>query len=312
MGRIATATGLAGIKALFDGRYQPLVGADGLLAIPAVAEIAMLAPSNVQQEAYAALSAAPGLATWDGELVIAALMAGKLDLIAQTRSAALGIPKDDFDDDRIGLHRARVDDLAVKATWDPMRLVAQTLEANKVAYDGLALFHDTRTMGDSGTIDNNLVPAMAGTAPTVVEYETAVKAAIDALRSYRDEAGDKIAIGAEFATLNPMALSWQAKACAENETLGPAGSLKVNEVRGTFTAGTNPFLTSDVTMYTWIRNRSTKPLIVQEREPLTTELLGEGTDEWVKRDRAIFKVRARRAMAAGHPAYIVKSLFTHA
>jgi phage major head subunit gpT-like protein len=312
MPQIPVATGLAGVQALWVEKYQPLVGADGLLAIPNVADLAMLVPSNVTQEVYAALSAAPGLSEHEGELIIASLVAGKLELVVKDYDAALGIPRNDFDDDRIGLHRARVIDMSAKATWHPTKLIAQTLEANPKAFDGTALFADSRTKSVLADIDNSLAPAMVSdTVPTDIEMETAVKAAISALRSFTDDQGDPIALGAEFGVLVPTALAWQALACANDQTIGPAGSLKVNSVRGQFTPGVNPFLTSDLTMYTYIRNRATKPLFIQERQAVQIETLGEGSDEWVKNKRAVFKASARRACAVAHPVFIVKSLFTH-
>jgi phage major head subunit gpT-like protein len=309
---IPVATGLAGVKALWDEQYKPLVGADGLLAIPSVAEIAMLVPSTVTQEVYAALSAAPGLSEHEGELIIAALLAGKLELVVKDYDAALGVPKNDFQDDRLGLHRSRVMDMSAKATWHPTKLVGQTLEANPKAFDGTALFATSRTKSVIADTDNLLAPTMAGTVPTDIEVETAIKAAISALRSFTDDQDDPIALGAEFGVLAPTALSWQVLACANDQTIGPAGSLKVNSVRGQFTPGVNPFLTSAVAFYTYIKNRATKPLFIQERQPVQTESLGEGSDEWVKRSRAVFKASARRACAAAHPAYIVKSVIVHA
>ena len=311
MPQVPVATGLAGVQALWVEKYQPLVGQDGLLAIPSVAEVAMLVPSTVSEEVYAALSAAPGLSEHEGELIIAALVAGKLQLVNKDYDAALGIPKNDFNDDRLGLHRARVIDMSAKATWHPTKLIAETLEANPKAFDGTALFAGSRTKSVLSDIDNDLAPAMAATAPTDIEMETAIKEAISALRSFADDQGDPIALGAEFGVLVPTALSWQARACENDATIGPVAGLKVNTVRGQFTSGMNPFFTSAVVMYTYIRNRATKPLFIQERQALQTETLGEGSDEWVKKNRAVFKASARRACAAAHPAFIVKSTFTH-
>jgi len=310
MARIPTATGLAGIKALWDSTVRPLVGPDGAIAIPEIAELALLVPSTVAQEAYTALSPAPGLALSIGDLVISALAAGKLELVALLYEAAIGIPREDFEDDRIGLHRSRVTDMAVKATWHPHELIASTLEANPLALDGTALFADARTDSIIGSFDNSLAPTMAGTAPTVAEFETAVKEAILALLTFEDPKGKKITLGGEFGVLVPPALKWQARACAEDDLIGAAGSTKTNEVKGQFVPRSNPFLSSAVTMYTYVKSTGAKPLVLQERETLTTESLGEGTDTWTKQKQAVFAARARRACAAGHPGLIVKSVFT--
>jgi len=310
MARIPTATGLAGIKALWESTVRPLVGPDGAIAIPEIGEVALLVPSQVAQEAYTSLSPAPGLALSIGDLVISALAAGKLELIANLYQAGIGIPRDDFDDDRIGLHRSRVQDMATKATWHPHELIAATLEANPAAFDGTALFADARTGSIVGSFDNNLAPTMAGAAPTVAEFETAVKAAILALLGFTDAKSKKITLAAEFGILIPPALKWQARACAGDDLIGAAGSTKTNEVKDQFVPRSNPFLTSDVTMYTYVKNGGAKPLLLQERETLTTEELGEGSDEWVKHNQAVFAAKARRACAAGHPGLIVKSVFT--
>ena len=312
MPKIPTATGLAGIQALWNSTVRPLVGPDGAIAIPEIGEIALLVPSAVAQEAYTALSPAPGLALSIGDLVISALAAGKLDLVALLFESAIGIPREDFSDDRIGLHRSRIVDMAVKASWHPHQLLAATLAANPLAFDGTALFADSRTGSIVGSFDNNLTPAMAAsTAPTVAEMETAIKDAIQALLGFTDAKGSPITLGGEFGILLPSALKWQARACAEDDLLGAAGSTKTNETKGQFVPRSNPFLASAVTMYTYVKSAGAKPLILQERETLTTETLGEGSDTWTKQKQAVFAARARRACAAGHPGMIVRSVFTY-
>jgi phage major head subunit gpT-like protein len=311
MPRIPTATGLAGIKALWDSTVRPLVGADGAIAIADLAEILLLIPSTVSQELTAALSPAPGLKETIGDLVIKALAAGKLELVAKLYEAALGIPRDDFADDRIGLHNARIRDMAVKASWHPHQLLAETLEANPTAVDGTALFADSRADSIVGTFDNNLAPSMADAGgPTVVEFQTGMKVAISAMKGFTDAEGDRINVFPQFGLIVPPALEWQARACAEDQYLSVT-TLVTNEVKGTFTPRVLPFLSSTVISYLYVKNSGAKPLVVQEREALTTESLGEGSDEWTIRKRALFVARARRVMAAGHPGLIAKMTWTH-
>jgi len=311
MPTIPVATGLAGIKALFDSTVRPLVGADGLIAIAEIADLALLIPSTVTQETYTGLSPAPGLKETVGDLVIKALVAGKLDLIVKLYEAALGIPRDDFSDDRIGLHRSRVQDMAIKATWHPHQLVAATLTANPTAFDETALFADSRADSVVGDFDNDLAPEMAGDAPTVLEMETALKAGISALKGFKDAEGDPINLAPSVGLLVPTDLEWQARACAQDAMLAAGtNTMKTNEVKGHFTPATNPFLASAVVCYLFVRDVGAKPLILQERESLTTESLGEGTDTWVKQKQAVFSARARRAMAAGHPGRILRMTFT--
>ena len=311
MARIPVATGLAGMKALWMETVKPLVGADGDIAIAEIGEIALLVPSGAAQEAYTALSPAPGLALTIGDMVITKLAQGKLELVTNTYTAGIGIPRDDFHDDRIGLHRSRVREMANKGTFHPHKLIATTLEANPAAFDGTALFADSRPNSQIvGSFDNNLAPTMAGAAPTVAEFETAVKEAILALETFTDAKGDPITVGGEFGIWVPSALRWQAKACAEDDLIGAAGATKTNEVKDQFSWAKNPFFTSAVTMYTFVKNAGAKPVVLQEREALSTEELGEGSDEYVKRQQALFTARARRACAAGHPGLIVKSVFT--
>jgi len=311
MAKIPTATGLAGIKALWDSTVRPLVGADGAIAIADLAEILLLIPSTVSQELTAALSPAPGLKETVGDLVIKALAAGKLELVAKLYEAALGIPRDDFADDRIGLHNSRIRDMAIKASWHPHQLLAETLEANPTAVDATALFAGSREKSIVGTFDNDLAPTMAGTAPTVLEFQAGVKAGIDAVKDFTDAEGDLVNVAPEFGLLVPNELQWQARACAEDQYLS-VSALVTNEIKGRFTPRSLPFLTSAVTAFLYVRNSGAKPLVVQEREPLTTESLGEGSDEWTKQKRALFVARARRVMAAGHPGLIARLVFTHA
>ena len=307
---ITPAAALAAVQALWNEGYRPFVGADGAIALADVATIAMLVDSGAGEEIYAALGAAPGLKPFGGEIQPAELLAFELRLVNLEYDSSIVIRRTHLEDDKLGLYRTRVREMSAKGTDHPRQGVAAVLEANPLGYDKKALFAADHVVGDSGIIDNALVPEMAGDAPTVLEVETAIKAAISALKAVKDDRGDRLWTGGKFRCRFASALSWAFTALAANERIGEAGAEKTNEVRGHFDPEEDPFLTSDVRFYTYLGDRPTKPIVVQERTALQTGLLGPGSDEWEKRKRAVFTAYARRAFGPGRFDLINRSTFT--
>jgi len=302
---------LAGIKALFDQNYLPLRDAQGKLVAPLIGPIVRVVPSTQAEEILTALGAAPGLDEWKGEISPEKLAAWKLTVINRLFDASIEVTRSDWEDDRLGQYDATIQDMAVRASYHPAELLAAVLEANGNAFDGDELFDVDRVIGDSGTINNALVPAMADTAtPTVLEVETAINAAIVAMKAFKNNKGKPAVIAPVFKLITPTALMPQARACFEDQYIG-VSALKTNTVRGMAEPIELPFLTSSVAAYMAVANYAAKPIVMTDREPLSTQTLGEGSDEWTKNERAIFKVRARREMAPGVPWLIARLTFTH-
>lgn len=310
MPKVPVPTALAGIKALWMANYVPIRDQAGQMQNPLLRGAVRVIDSQTASETLTALGSGPGLAPWGGELRAKRLAQFIQTVVSILFDATVEIPRSDFEDDTTGQHNAAIIDMGARATYHPSQLLAALLEANPAAFDGLALFHASRVIDKSGTINNLLTPAMVGDAPTVVEYETAVKAAISALKAFKNDAGEPVILAGRFATINPTGLGWQARACAEDGQIGAAGALKTNEVRGRFEDLELPFLTSDVVMYTVVTDVGAKPVVLVEREALEFTQTDEASDEWKLHERSIQRARARRVMAPGAPWLIVKSTFT--
>jgi phage major head subunit gpT-like protein len=303
---------LAGIKALFDQNYLPLRDAQGKLVAPIIGPIVRVIPSTQGEEVLTALGAAPGLAEWKGELTPEKLAAWKQTVINRLFDASVEIGRTDWEDDRIGQYDAAIQDMATRASYHPAELAAATLEANGTAFDGTALFSASRTIGESGTINNALTPAMAGTAPTNIEMETAVLAAIAAMKAFKNNKGKPAGIAPEFSLIVPTALEPAASIVAKNEMLWTGTAAKSNDARGKFTPVELTFLTSDVIAYLAVTNYAAKPVVMTDREPLSMTQDGEDSHNWRNLEKSITRVRARREMAPGVPWLIARLTFTHA
>lgn len=100
------------------------------------------------------------------------------------------IDKTSMEDDRHAQINRRIADAAeVWATFKDEQL-KDLLEDNGNAYDATSFFDDTRTIGKSAAIDNNLTDVVVDVdAPTVAEFLTALKLMLDEMWMYEDDQG---------------------------------------------------------------------------------------------------------------------------
>ena len=210
-----------------------------------------------------------------------------------TYELSVSVKRESFEDDKTGLilDSFRRAGEAFKSWKD--ELFAQLLEngnvAGNTAYDGVVFHGDSRTIGSSGTIDNNTTSAAStGTTPTASELLDALNTNILALMwEYADDTGRPGMVKQAMSNIGIVIPSNMIRACAEAGNSTIIASNATSTVGGTtdnvygknlFTYDVLPNLSSDAEMFVNAVGSVTKPFIMQQRTPLQVEVKQDDMD----------------------------------
>lgn len=174
-----------------------------------------------------------------------------------------------FERDNLNLVRPKINQLALEAARHPGELILNLVLNNSNAYDGAAFFADTRTIGDSANIDNQL----AGTGTTVAQFQADLAAARSAMRKFQDDKGRPMNLIGNVIMVPPELeqLAWQslnANQGSLNQPVVPASKNGILEAGG-YIVVANPFLTDPNNWYLFhVGPGEDKPFIWQvEKDP---------------------------------------------
>jgi hypothetical protein len=185
------------------------------------------------------------------------------------------VPRNWLEDDRTNQIMDLLNDGAVAWMMYKDLLFANMLvngaTAGNLAYDGNTFFHDTRTEGDSGAIDNKATSAATtGTIPTSAEFLAALNTARGVMLRYKDDRGNpnnwqamqqlRIIIPPTYDTPAREAMNATLLSSTTNVQVGAA---EIDEC---------PFLTADTKMYFSAVGAKRKGIIYQERTPLSIDV----------------------------------------
>ena len=176
---------LRGLTAIFDNNvkaYQPFWPT-----------LAVDVPSDGADEEYGMLGRVAAIREWLGDRDFKEMRAAKWTLTNKLWEVSHGIPRQDLDDDRLGMHRLMLAQIGVRASQHPDSLLFTLINDGEsgACFDGQFFFDTDHEWGDSGVQSNDLTYAAAsGTTPTVAELKLAFNAAMVALVSFKDDRGE--------------------------------------------------------------------------------------------------------------------------
>lgn len=301
------------------GVRDTLVRARNLAEPSLVGPIAELVPSDSYHNLYPWIGPVPVLQLLKDELAIYGMSDASYEVVNDTYSVAIEIPRNSIRDDQLGAIMMQVQKLALVAMNFRNRLIVSAIEAGTTygSYDGVSWFNDAHPIrGQQTATQDNL---LAGTGVTATAIKTDVTAAVAAAQNWKDENGEPFA----GSRLNWIALVPPAIAIP---TLEAINSPLIPTVFGSNTAAasqsnvgfqnagmsfeviSSPRLTDANDWYLFDASSSAKPLIYQEAEGVTIESLLAGSDNWVKKEKALFKARWRGAVGYNHPALAFKTV----
>lgn len=191
-----------------------------------------------------------------------------------------------WEDDQTGLINARMSEMAeVWGTFKDSLFTTHLANGNvagSTGWDGVVFHGDSRTIGDSGTIDNNISHAAAtGTTLTTAEWITMATAAREALLGFNDDTGRPFNVQAisnlrfichpdQFGT-GMEAMKATLIGGGNTNVLGPALINGIDELPYMASADSDEIFVSAL-------GSSRKPFIMQERMPLEVIMLTDANN----------------------------------
>lgn len=209
--------------------------------------------------------------------------------------------------DRLNLVKPRINQLAMEAARHPGELMLSILPTNPNAYDGAALIGDSRIIGASGNIDNQVT----GTGTTVAQFQADLASARAQMARFQDDQGRVMRLMPNTIMIPPEMeqVVWQALNVQQGQLVNPV----LPGANGGFysAAGyniiSNPFLTDVNNWYLLHVGAGTdKPFIFQSEK--VPELLGAtdpNTEYVITRRKFLYSVYGRYNVGITDPRYVV-------
>jgi len=158
--------------------------------------------SNSDKEAYGWLGAVPALSEWKDQRKLYGLRAFDYTLTNVNYESTIEVDRNTLEDDKYGMIQHKVRQLAEGAIEHMAQLVFDLLDAgaSENAYDGTAMFANTRTIGDSANIDNLLSGSYSGDAD---EIRAAITAGVIAMRNFQNDRGVPMNLSPDTVVCSP-------------------------------------------------------------------------------------------------------------
>jgi len=188
---IVTADYLAGVftnfKALFT---QELTGVNLDWS-----KVATEMPSDTDLETYNWLGEFPRMRAWKGSKIVKDLFTHNYSIKNYDYELTIGVSRNTFEDNKLGLEKARISGMARAAgEYVDYLVFSQLADALSTCYDG-QLFYDTdHSEGNSGTQSNKSTSALSATT---------LKAGLLAMRKFKNDQGLSLDIVADTLVVPP-------------------------------------------------------------------------------------------------------------
>tara|TARA_Y100000310_G_scaffold333905_2_gene412437 strand:+ start:11427 stop:12362 length:936 start_codon:yes stop_codon:yes gene_type:complete len=181
---IVTSDYLAGVRTNFRALYQREFAA--AQAYQGWKALAIPMPSDGERNTYEWFGTVPTMQdVTHGPVSLAGLREDNFTIINSDYQSAIEVQRAAMERDRLGLIAPRIAQLGQEAARHPGQLIFNHVLNNNNAFDGSAFFADTRTIGSSANIDNQI----AGTGTTVAQLQTDLGSAVAQMRVFQDDQG---------------------------------------------------------------------------------------------------------------------------
>lgn len=281
----------------------------------------LVIPINVMDEtvSYNWFETVPKMQDVTGDTVsIQGLVPDTFSLTNREYQAAIEVDRKAIERDRLGLIMPRIQQLGMEAARHPGELIFNLIKDNAVAFDGSAFFADSRTISDSGTIDNNIAGTKgSGSDYSVNEFQSDLADAVAQMRLFKDDRGRPMNIRGNVVMV-PAALeqvAWHTlNRSAGDGVISP--TMPVTE-DGMFTGSgyrviVNPYLTDADDWYLfYVGNGMNRPFIFQqEKAPVLESETMPNSRETIVNRKFLYSVYGRYAVGLTDPRFGVKVVNT--
>lgn len=268
-------------------------------------EISTQFDSVTDQESYGWMGANPNMSEWTDVRAVKDLKAYDYTLKNKHYEGTIGVNRDTLEDDKYGMIAPRIRGLAYRAARHINQVMVSQLDDGEtlLAYDGGAFFSDSRTIGDSGTIDNLLAGAYSASADNI---RAGLAAAFARMQLFADDKGMAMGLIPDLVVCSPamyIAMLNALRTDVAGETRPEAGIFKPERVFP------SPWIDLDTDDYYVLSTKGVevKPLIFQLRKNIEFVALDNPTDENVfMKNTFYYGVDDRFAAGFGDPRTAIK------
>ncbi len=291
-----TADLLAGLTTNYRAIFKKSL-ADNAGTLEAWKKVCTIFDSTTDKESYGWLGEHPNMVEWEDKRNIRSLRAFDYTLTNKHYESTIGINRDTIEDDKYNLFTPRIQALARAYLRFCNDQVFSWLDggATNVAYDGTAMFADTRVIGGSGNIDNYLSGSYSGSA---AEIRTAIALAFSTMMNFTDDYGKPMNLMPDTIVCSP------AMYLAIKEAIRPdyAGAQR-SEAEFVKDIIVSPFIDTDTDDWFFLCTTSeVKPLIFQNRKNPEFAALDDPKDSFVFQNKKfLYGVDARFQVGFGDP-----------
>ena len=268
--------------------------------------------SNKDLERHRWIGSVPTMREWGTGRKARGLASESYDVENLKYELSLEISRDEVSDDQTGQIMLRVKELAQRAAEHKDLLLAALLangdSAGYLAYDGKVFFATDHESGQSGVQSNKLTPAaVSADAPTVDEFKAAMKSALTALLSLKDDYAEPMNLTASglVAVVPPSMYITAVEALSATVI-----DATTNVLSGA--AKIVPFarLTDASKWFLLKTDRVVRPFLFQDREPIEFNSLERDSEAGFLREVHLFGVRARYKMTFAAWQHAIQLNFT--
>lgn len=293
---VVTSQLLSGLTTVFRSLFE-----DQFLAasVPGVREqIAMEVPSTTDTESYNWFGTVPAMREWIGDRKFSGLDSQTYSLQNKDWESSIEVDRNAIEDDRIGIIRPRISQLASEARrHQEAGMIAAVIAGNTatgLAYDGQQFF-DTDHKDPGATFQTNQSNKLTGTGTTAAQIRADYDAARAAMFNLKDGEGRPMGITPSH-VLVPPALEGAFRQLLNADMVPDASAGVTNIWKGSAGLLVSPYLTDANDWYLLALNQPVKPFIFQNRRPVQFTALDSPTAENVfRRKKFQYGVDARYA-----------------
>lgn len=265
--------------------------------------LAMLAPSMTSEENYQWLGATAKIKEWVDVKTIDKLRGFDFLIKNKDWEGTIAIKRKDFEDDKLGLHSPRIQELGVEARVHPDELISSARVAGATSaglcYDGQQFYDTDHNEGDTGNQSN----VITGAGVTAANIRTDFFNALAKFRTFKDDKGRP-----RIRRMGSLAVKATIPAGLEavfDELNNPAPGSTVPRTRIDYVV--DPYLTDANDYYYDYVGAPVRAFILQMRkEPMPVEMTDSQAELVFMQGEWLFGVEARYNVGYGLWQYSVK------
>ena len=247
-----------------------------------VMSMIMETKSTADQEKYGWLGEVAQMQEWKDERNLKGLVDYDYSIPNVDYESTLKVNKNAMDDDQLGAVKIRIRDLASRARTHVRKLFFDQIQLGEteLGYDGVPFYSASHP--ESGSNQSNLITAaaLAGSVQTVAEMKIEFVAARSAMRQFKDDQGEprnegelklKVVCSSDLEGVVDELLTADLLSNATNTLKGAASKLVSSRLTG-------------AEWYMMNEAGDIKPLILQNRKPITFESMEKGERAFMRKE----------------------------